>query len=191
MKKSMIKNLTVILSYSKPMCWNFNKNKLFTHIFNKRFCTSMKTPKDISIKNTNDTNSIANHINNLNLPRDKLFKQADLEFLKQNMLSEIQEIKSNSNYKEDLERKLISLQHLLINYENYSKFIEIIRKTDSKPKINKNSNRKIEIIKKDDRLIINLNDLTQKNIYLSVLFNKRIRAENPEKVNNLMFLLTL
>jgi len=188
--KNNLKKYSFFLSNTKAIFWKFKMNKVYCNISNKRKCTNLKTP-DLINKNKQETNSILNDIENLNFRKDKLYKKNDLEILKQNIISLIQDDKGNDQNKDEIERKLHSIQNLLINYENYSKFIELSQISETNQYLNKNSHRKIEIIKKDDRLIINLNDLTKKNIYLGVILNKRIRAENPDKVNNLIFLFTL
>jgi len=190
MKNNLIRKFFHFKTFNKTNNLKIKINKVHIFVLNNTFCTNLKITSDI-VKNKKEIYSISNHIDMLNLPNNKLLKKADLEILKKNFINVIQTDKIDAEKKSTKERELISLEFLIINYENYSKFIEISRNSYNNPDINKIGQRKIEIIKKDDRLIINLNDLTHKNTYLGVILNKKIRAENPDKVNNLNFFITL
>jgi len=182
------------------------KNISFTNFLNRKFSTKQNFNSSsndklnisaITINNKNEISNLIKHMDNLNLPKDKPVKKEDLEYLFKNFSNNIKQenlnvLTDNQNNEKD---KIVSLQYLLINYDNYSKYLEL-----SKPHINQNivkknninnSNKKIEIIKKDDKFIINLNDLADKNVYLGVIVNKRIRFENPDKVNNIIFFISL
>jgi len=186
-----MKNL-ILVKVNRVSFSCFRKNITIRKLTNKQFSSNLKSSYDISINNKKELNPILNYLDILNLPKYKIYKAKELELLKKNMIQALENDMKNPKHREEIEKKLIAVQHLLINYEKYEKLLETISNNiDINPDVSKNSQKKIEIIKKDDRFIINLNDLAQRYIYLGVIFNKRIRAENPDKVNNLVFLLTL
>jgi len=169
-------------------------NKLLKRFFSSNIKNSIIKTNDkynLGQIHKNEIITIINHIEILNLPKNKILRKEELELLlnkRRNKYSRDNNI-IKENYTNDENQILISLQYLIINYENYIKFIELGRYSNNN--INKNESNKIEIIKKEDRFIINFHNLTKKNIYLGILFNRKIRLENSDKFNNLMFLFIL
>lgn len=148
----------------------------------------------ISLNNKNEIIMLKKHLEILKFSSNKVLNKEEIEKQFHLTLKHKRDLESKTLPSLDTQEKLlideyntklVSLEYLLINFESYQYLCN-----NENYAINSRTrgSKKIHIIKKGDKFLINLNYLAEKNVYLGIILSRKIRLENLDKLNNLIFI---